>query len=69
VVLEKAIAHQRTPDSNQSTKERLETMTKLLRAGAILGTALLAAQLGFADNHKSDASIVPLRTGWTAQRV
>lgn len=30
-------------------------MTKRLRTGAILGAALIAAQLGFADNHKSDA--------------
>ncbi len=32
-------------------------MTKRLRTGTILGAALLAAQLGFADNHKSDASM------------
>ena len=32
-------------------------MTKPLRTGMILGASLLAAQLGFADNHKSDAGI------------
>ena len=32
-------------------------MTKSLRTGAILGAALLATQLGFADNHKSDAGM------------
>jgi hyperosmotically inducible protein len=34
-----------------------ETMTRRLRTGAILGAALVAAQLGFADNHKSDAGM------------
>src|SRR5512140_1570743 len=32
-------------------------MTKRSRTGAILGVALLAAQLGFADNHKADAGM------------
>jgi len=32
-------------------------MTKRLRSGMILGATLLAAQLGFADNHKSDAGM------------
>jgi hyperosmotically inducible periplasmic protein len=32
-------------------------MTKRLRTGAILGAVLVAAQLGFADNQKSDASM------------
>jgi hyperosmotically inducible periplasmic protein len=32
-------------------------MTKRFGTGAILGAALLAAQLGFADNHKSDAGM------------
>ena len=32
-------------------------MTKRLRTGMILGASLLAAQLGFADNHKSDAGM------------
>src|SRR5512140_2431164 len=30
-------------------------MTKRMRTGMILGVSLMAAQLGFADNHKSDA--------------
>ena len=32
-------------------------MTKRLRTGMILGASLLAAQLGFADNHKTDAGM------------
>jgi hyperosmotically inducible periplasmic protein len=32
-------------------------MTKRLRTGMILGASLLAAQLGFADNHKIDAGM------------
>src|SRR5512135_533179 len=32
-------------------------MTTRLRTGMILGASLLAAQLGFADNHKSDAGM------------
>jgi len=32
-------------------------MTRRLRTGMILGASLLAAQLGFADNHKSDAGM------------
>ena len=32
-------------------------MTKRLRTGMILGASLLAAQLGFADNHKTDAGL------------
>ena len=32
-------------------------MTKRLRTGMILGASLLAAQLGFADNHKNDAGV------------
>ena len=32
-------------------------MTKRLRTGMILGASLLAAQLGFADNHNTDAGM------------
>ncbi len=32
-------------------------MTKQLRTGMILGASVLAAQLGFADNHKPDAGM------------